>query len=80
MNKAVKVSEYKNKVAEGLRQLTPRQVKEVFDFMTYLRIKEEWEATQEVLSDKDLLKSIQRAERDVKAGRVKAWEEIREDV
>lgn len=80
MRKAIKLSEYKSKVTKGLSQLTPGQVKEVFDFMTYLRIKEEWDATQEVLSDKDLLRSILRSEQDLKAERVKSWEEIREDV
>ena len=50
------------------------------DFVAYLNAKEEIEATKEILKDKDFLNSIMRGDADFKAGRVKRWTEVREDV
>jgi len=52
----------------------------VADFITYLKVKEEIEATKEIMGDKDFLKSIMAGDEDFKAGRVKKWSEVREDV
>jgi hypothetical protein len=54
--------------------------KEVADFIAYLKIKEEVEATKEIFRDKDLLKSIMRGDEDFKAGRFKKWSEVKENV
>lgn len=54
--------------------------KEVADFIAYLKVKEEIEATKEILKDKDLLKSIMRGDEDFKAGRFKKWSEVKENV
>ena len=50
------------------------------DFIAYLKVKEEVEATKEILRDKDLLKSIMRGDEDFKAGRFKKWSEVKENV
>ena len=54
--------------------------KEVADFIAYLKVKEEIEATKEILRDKDLLQSIMRGDEDFKAGRFKKWSEVKENV
>lgn len=41
---------------------------------------EELEATKEIISDKDFMQSIMKGDEDFKAGRVKKWSEVREDV
>jgi hypothetical protein len=43
-------------------------------------VKEELEATKETISDKDFLKSIMKGDEDFKAGRMKKWAEVKEDV
>jgi len=54
--------------------------KEVADFVTYLKVKEELEATKEIIRDKDFLESIMKGDEDFRAGRYKKWAEVREDV
>jgi hypothetical protein len=54
--------------------------KEVGDFITYLKVKEEFEATKEIVRDKDFLESIMKGDEDFRAGRYKKWVEVREDV
>ncbi|MEW5744228.1 MAG: hypothetical protein AB1805_02130 [Nitrospirota bacterium] len=69
-----------NKVLDDFKKLSKERKKEVADFVAYLKAKEEVEATKEILSDKDFLKSIMRGDEDLKAGRVKKWSEVKENV
>lgn len=41
---------------------------------------ESWKATIEVMSDTELMKSIRRGDADIKAGRVRDWEDIKRDL
>ena len=61
-------------------KLSKKRKKEVADFITYLKAKEELEATKEILKDEDFLKSIMKGDEDFKAGRYKKWSKVREDV
>ncbi len=61
-------------------KLSRKHKKEVANFIAYLRVKEEIEATKEIISDKDFLKSIMKGDEDFKTGRFKKWSEVREDV
>jgi hypothetical protein len=61
-------------------KLSKKRKKEVADFITYLKAKEELEATKEILKDEDFIKSIMKGDEDFKAGRYKKWSEVREDV
>ena len=38
---------------------------------------ESWQETLEIMADRGAMAAIARAERDIKAGRVRAWEEIK---
>lgn len=39
-----------------------------------------WEATLDVMSDPELVKSIKQSEKDIKAGRVIAWEDVKKEL
>ena len=78
MNKTKVVNE--KGVLADFEKLSKEGKKEVVDFIVYLKIKEELEATKEILSDKDFLKSIMRGDEDFKAGRFKKWSEVKENV
>lgn len=41
---------------------------------------ESWKETDEILSDPKLMKSLKRAEADVKAGRVYDWEDVKHEL
>lgn len=59
---------------------TVKQKKAMADFISYLRVKEEIEATKEIIRDKDFLKSVMKGEEDFRMGRFKKWAEVKEDV
>jgi hypothetical protein len=68
------------KIYSDLEKLSSRRKKEAGEFIAYLRALEEVEATKEVMSDRDFVKSIMRGDEDFKAGRFKSWRGVREDV
>ncbi|MEW6686809.1 MAG: hypothetical protein AB1393_11485 [Candidatus Edwardsbacteria bacterium] len=78
MSKVAELNE--EKIFTDFGKLSKERKKEVADFITYLKTKEELEATKDILRDKDFLKSIIRGDEDFKVGRFKKWSEVREDV
>jgi len=70
----------KEKVFIDFEILSEKRKKEVADFIAYLKVKEELEATKEIIRDKDFLASIIRGDEDFKVERFKKWSEVREDV
>ena len=78
MSKTATVDE--GRVLSDFEKLSRERKKEVADFIAYLKVKEELEATKEVLRDKDFLQSIIKGDEDFKAGRFKKWSEVKENV
>ena len=65
---------------EDFEKLSQKRKKEVADFITYLRIREELEATKEIIRNKDFFNRIMQGDEDFKLGRFRRWSEVREDV
>ena len=63
-----------------IERLPKKKLKAAIDYMTYLYDKEAWEATYELASDPEIVKSLERAEADIKAGRLKSWGDVKRDV
>jgi len=78
MSKTTTIDE--KRVLSDFEKLSRNRKKEVADFIAYLRVKEEIEATKEILRDKDFLQSIMRGDEDFKAGRFKKWSKVKENV
>lgn len=78
MSKITTVNE--NKVLADFEKLSEKRKKEVADYIAFLKVKEELEATKEIIQDKDFMESIMKGDEDFKAGRFKKWSEVREDV
>ena len=78
MGKAITINE--ERVFTDFERLSRKRKKEVADLVSYLKVKEELEATREVINDNDFLKSIIKGDEDFRAGRVKKWSEVKEDV
>ena len=68
------------KILADYDRLSPKRKREVGDFIAYLRVKEELEATKEIISDKDFVKSIMAGDEDFRAGRFKNWSDVKENV
>jgi len=65
---------------EALDALSEKKVSVVLDFIDYLREREEWEATDELLSDKKLLRDYRKAREEIRKGRTVKWRSIRRNV
>ena len=75
-----KTSVVEETVFNDFEKLSKKRKKEVADFIAYLKVKEELEATKEIIRDKDFLVSIMKGDGDFKMGRFKKWSEVKEDV
>jgi uncharacterized protein YbjT (DUF2867 family) len=53
-----KTGGYKGKLLEEVESLSEERVKAVADFAAYLREREEWEATGEILGDEELAQQV----------------------
>ncbi len=69
-----------DQAAEDLKRLSPRGKVNAANYIRYLRLQEEMKATRELLQDPDILKALRRADRDLKAGKGKRWEDVRGDI
>jgi hypothetical protein len=58
---------YRDKLLEEVKSLSDERVRALVDFAAYLREREEWEATAEILGDKEMAQQIRRSR--------KAWAE-----
>ena len=77
------VVEYQRRVMEKIKALSLERLKVVLDFIEYLEEKEEWEATLEVLKDKETMENIKAADEAWEARRMEEfmpWEKVRRDV
>lgn len=70
----------RDKLLSELEALSVGRQLQVADFISYLKVREELEATKEILEDQDFLESILRGDEDIREGRVTSWRKVREDV
>ena len=73
-------AELQQQVVELIEQFSAEKLQAIIDYLTNLQDNEEWEATHELAGDPEIAKSLERAEADVKAGRLKRWDDVRRDV
>ncbi len=55
-------------IKDVLSDLPEDRLEEALSFLNYLRFREEWEATQEILQDKKLMRSWRRGKRQAERG------------
>ena len=73
-------TELKQRAIMLIEQLSADKLKIAHDYLAYLQDKEAWEATHELMSDPEVAESLNRAETDVKAGRLKRWADVESDI
>jgi hypothetical protein len=66
-----KSGDYRSKLIDELKSLSEERVKAVVDFAAYLKEREEWEATGEVLGNKELAQQVRESR--------KAWTKDRKE-
>ena len=68
------------KAIEQLKHLSEERIKEAIDFIEYLRTKElqeEWEATEEILADEEMMKGIREGEAQIARGEYVRWRDVK---
>lgn len=74
------MSELRIKAHEIIDNISEKKIAEVVDFLEYLKIKEEIEATNEILSDKILLDSIQKGLIEIEKGELVELDDVKGNV
>ena len=64
-----KTGGYRSKLLEKVKSLSEGRVKAVADFAAYLKEREEWEATGEILGDEELVQQVKESRKAWAAGR-----------
>lgn len=68
------------RLQKSLSVLTPQQIEQVADYAEYLHSKEEWEATQELLSNPKMRQAVEEGLQQIQEGKTRPWREFRNDV
>lgn len=55
------VKEHKKRLLQEVKQLSPDRVRALADFAAYLREREEWEETGQILGDEETVRQIKRS-------------------
>jgi hypothetical protein len=76
----VRAESLKTKAKKLLDHLSEDKAKVAVSFLEFLEEKECWEATKEILKDRELMASIQRGKEDIVKGRVRPWREVKKNV
>jgi hypothetical protein len=76
----VRTENLKTRAKKLLDHLSEDQAKVAVSFLEFLEEKECWEATKEILKDRELMSSIQRGKEDIAKGKVRPWREVKENV
>jgi len=76
----VRAESLKTKARKLLDHLSEDKAKVAVSFLEFLEEKECWEATKEILKDRELMTSIQRGKEDIAKGRVRPWREVKKNV
>ena len=64
-----KASSYRDKLLEETKSLSEDRIKALADFVVYLREREEWETTAEILGNAEMMQQIKRSRRAWAEGR-----------
>lgn len=57
--------------------ISDKRIEQILDYLEYIRIKEELEATEEIVNDQKLMASIQKGMQELKAGEIFSLDEIK---
>ncbi len=81
--KTTEIKEYQEEAVSSLNELSEEKLKVALDFIEYLKDREEWEASWEILGNKKMMEEIKIADDDWKRGQRKnfiPWEKVKRNV
>ena len=80
MKGSVVMSSLRFRAHEIIDNMSERKIAEVVDFLEYLKIKEEVEATDEILKDEKILEAIQKGLSEIKSNDLVNFDDVIENV
>ena len=72
--------ELRQRLEAAISHLPVKKLSVLVDLAEYLRDREEWEATQELLSDPAMRKDIEEGRRQALEGKGRPWREVQKSV
>lgn len=63
-----------------LTELPTNKLEQVIDFAEYLKSREEWEATMELINDPAMCNDIVKGQAEAQQGKGRSWREVRKRV
>jgi len=72
----MRMENVKSKAKKIVDHLSEDKAKVAVSFLEFLEDRECWEASREILEDKELMASIKRGKEDIAKGRMRPWREI----
>ena len=70
------VASAKRRLTEAVEGLPRKQVEQLADFAEYLKSREEWEATRELLSDPGMRADVEEGRTEAASGRGRGWRDV----
>lgn len=67
----------KEHIIHDLDTLTAVDLKEVLDFISFLKNRDEIDPTMEIIEDEEYYNSVQQGLKDIKEGRTHDWNDVR---
>jgi|GEM_PF-2192978 len=68
------------RLESAVANLPPKIVEQVADYAEYLKSREEWEATQEILNDPSMRRDVEEGRAQAKRGEGRPWREVQKGV
>ena len=81
--KATGIKECQEEAVSSLNELSEEKLKVALDFIEYLKDREEWETTWEILGNKKMMEEIKIADKDWGKGEKEnfvSWEKVKRNV
>ena len=77
-------ADYQERILKALKELPVSSLPSVLDFIEYVKDREAWRETREILADKGLMAQLEEADRDWKEGDYKhgdyvEWEKLKKE-
>ncbi|MGC9328745.1 MAG: hypothetical protein ACP5I1_14010 [Candidatus Hinthialibacter sp.] len=77
---SVSTRKIEERLKKVIGQLSPKKLEQVADYAEYLRSREDWEATMELLSDPGMRQDIEEGMEQAQKGETHSWREIQKNV
>ena len=81
--KTIEIKECQKEAVSSLNELSEEKLKVALDFIEYLKDREEWEASWEILGNKKMMEEIKIADKDWGKGEKEnfvSWERVKRNV